>query len=246
MYYIAICDDERFTCSDIENYLINYSKESKIKMEIEIYYKGEELWSLLKSGTYYDIIFLDIELLTVNGIDIATRVRKDLKNDITQIVYISGSQEYAMKLFKTRPLDFLVKPIKSQEIIEVFLQAKHLLEKGRETFEFESNYNYYKIPYNQILYFKSTRRKVGIYTRDDYLEFYGKLENIVSEVSNDDFIRIHKSFFVNYDFVIEYSYEWVKMVNGNFLPISQSYRKFVREKLLEKRIKNTHGYRVYD
>ena len=73
MYYIAICDDERFTCSDIENYLINYSKESKIKMEIEIYYKGEELWSLLKSGTYYDIIFLDIELLTVN--DIGTKIK---------------------------------------------------------------------------------------------------------------------------------------------------------------------------
>ena len=111
MYRVGICDDDKVLCSLLEEQIQALSAEFLVKFEIEVWYCGETLERNLKKGVALDILFLDIELLGKNGIDIGAFIRDEMEDTDTHIVYISSKQGYAMELFKMQPLDFLVKPI---------------------------------------------------------------------------------------------------------------------------------------
>ena len=67
----------------------------------------------------YDLIFLDIEFPKMDGIEIGKYIREIKKDNITQIVYVSGRKKYAMALFPVRPLDFIVKPLEDKQLERV-------------------------------------------------------------------------------------------------------------------------------
>ena len=73
-----------------------------------------------------DILYLDIELFEVSGIDAGIFIRKQMENHTMQIIYISGKQSYAQQLFKVQPMDFLVKPIEEEKIEETLALALRL------------------------------------------------------------------------------------------------------------------------
>jgi len=233
MINIGICDDGKNICSSIEKMIEEYAKNKNIFIEIEIWYTGEALCDYLREGNSIDILFLDIELFELNGIEVGNYIRNELENRIMQIVYISGKSSYALQLFKIQPMDFLVKPITQQQMEETLNLALKLLGKNVEKFEFQCGKDYYYIPYVEILYFYSEGRKIKIVTTKDEKEFYGKLADKIKKLPSN-FIVIHKSFVVNREYISKFSYEMVELVNGNKLSISKAYRKKVREILLSE------------
>lgn len=234
MYNIGICDDGKNICSSMENMLMQYAGEKKEQFNIQIWYAGEGLRDYLAKGGHLDILFLDIELYKMTGIEVGAYVRKELDNIGLQIIYISGKSTYAQQLFKTQPLDFLVKPITQEQINDTMETALKVIRKKNERFEFQKDRDYYYIPMGDILYFESMGRKVKIVTVQETYEFYGRLKEVVKRLS-EDFIVIHKSFVINTQQVLRYTYEMVEMTNGMILVISQIKRKQVRETLLKEK-----------
>ena len=116
MYNIGICDDGENICASIENMILQYAEEKKIKTDIKLWYSGEGLCNFLKQGGHLDILFLDIELFELTGIEVGSFIRNKMEDRGMQIIYISGKSSYAQKLFKTQPMDFLVKPITRQQM----------------------------------------------------------------------------------------------------------------------------------
>jgi len=111
MYDIGICDDGKNTCAFIENMLSQCAAQKAIPMNVRVWYTGEGLRNYLADGGHLDILFLDIELFKMTGIEVGSYIRNELDNMGLQIIYISGKPSYAQQLFKTQPMDFLVKPI---------------------------------------------------------------------------------------------------------------------------------------
>ena len=136
MYNIGICDDGENICTSIENMLLQYAGENNIQITVNIWYTGEGLKDYLKAGNHLDILFLDIELFKITGIEVGNYIRKQLDDRGMQIVYISGKASYAQQLFKTQPLDFLVKPILQEQINETIETAVRIINKKKEKFEF--------------------------------------------------------------------------------------------------------------
>lgn len=233
MYYVGICDDGQNICSSIENMVMKYAKERTIKMEIEIWYTGESLWEYLKSGNSIDILFLDIELLELSGIQVATLIRNCLNNRQMQIIYISGKNSYAQELFKTQPMDFLIKPIDSQSIRKSLDLAIEILDKNSKKFQFQNGKEYYYIPFGEIMYFTSQGRKIVMVCINGEKSFYGKLKKIVQDLPLY-FITIHQSYIVNPKFIARYTYEMIELVDGTILTISKINRKKVRKQLLQE------------
>lgn len=231
MYKIAICDDENIICSEIERIILEY-QNNVIPLEIDIYYSGEEFYRFLSEGLQYDLIFLDIELIHMNGVTVGKKIRKELADDITQIVYISAKQEYAMELFETRPLNFLIKPISKDNVINTLNKALSLANMGEEVFKFKHGKNYYRIPVKDILYFESHNKMIKVVTVKKTDQFYGKISDIQKLLHSKEFTLIHKSYLINILYISEYRYESVKLTNGVELPISLPYRKETRQKLL--------------
>lgn len=148
-----------------------------------------------------------------------------------QIVYISGKSSYAQKLFKTQPLDFLVKPITQQQIEDALELGVKLLEKNRQKFEFQNGKDYYYISYGKIIYFESEGRKIKIVAVGAEKAFYGGIRDLEKKLPRE-FFTIHQSYVINKAHVVRYTYEMVEMDNGTMLSISKAYRKQVRERLL--------------
>ena len=236
MFRIAVCDDECTVCSQIESIILENRNLFYEKIEVEVFYSGEELCRFLKNEHTFDMVILDIELKQIDGIEVGRILREDMHNDIVQIVYISSKKGYAMELFKHRPLNFLLKPIEEDELIKTISKSMELVLKENQFYEFNIGKTFYKIPFKQIMYFESDAKKIRIIKADGTTkEYYGKLSELKEELCQKDFVQIHKSYLVNYLFVAEYQYETLLLTNGQKLSISQTYRKEVREYLLKRR-----------
>lgn len=128
MLELAICDDDIILCNWLEQKLLHYGKANDCQISIEIYYSAEQLLNRLEEESY-DMLFLDICLEHENGIDIGTEIRKKNYGKELRITYISTYQEYAMKLFRIHPFDFLVKPIREEELFRVIGKLRELLKE---------------------------------------------------------------------------------------------------------------------
>ena len=233
MYNIGICDDGENICASIENMLIQCAKEMNIQLDTNVWYTGEGLKDYLEKGNPLDILFLDIELFQMTGIEVGNYIRNQLDDMGMQIIYISGKASYAQQLFKTQPLDFLVKPISQGQIRDVLEMAFRVMKKKKERFEFQQGKDYYYVPMGDIVYFGSEGRKVKIVTPKETFEFYGRLKEVAKRLP-EDFIVIHKSYIVNKEYIFRYTYEMVELVNGTILTISPANRKQVRERILRE------------
>lgn len=231
MYNIGICDDGKNICAVLEEMVQLYAQKNKIKMDTKVWYTGEELCQYLEQGGHLDILFLDIELFEVTGIEVGDFIRNKMEDRGMQIVYISGKSSYAQKLFKTQPLDFLMKPITRQQIEDTLGLGVKLLEKNAQKFEFQNGKDYYYISYGEIIYFESEGRKIKIVAVGAEKEFYGGIRDLEKKLPRE-FFTIHQSYVINKTHVVRYTYEMVEMDNGTMLSISKAYRKQVRERLL--------------
>ena len=231
MYNIGICDDGVNTCASLEKMVLLYAEKNKLKMLTQVWYTGEELCTFLERGGHLDILFLDIELIKLTGIQVGGFIRNRLEERGMQIIYISNKSSYAQELFKTQPMDFLVKPITMQQIEDSLELAIKLLEKNAERFEFKNGRNYYYISYGEIIYFESEGRKIKIVAVGADREFYGAIGELEKKLPKE-FLKIHQSYMVNKTHVVRYTYETVEMDNNTILSISKAYRKQVRERLL--------------
>ena len=160
-------------------------------------------------------------------------IREVLEEENIFLTYISSKENYALQLFQNRPFDFLVKPIEAAKIYHVLDNIYRISGKNSVGFEFQTQNSTYRISYKDILYFQSTGRKINIVMKKEIRTFYGKLNEIEKRIPENVFLRIHRSYLVNKNYVKEFTYEWVKMLNGDVLNISKINRADVRRKILE-------------
>ena len=189
MLELAICDDDIILCNWLEQKLLHYGKANDCQISIEIYYSAEQLLNRLEEESY-DVLFLDICLEHENGIDIGTEIRKKNYGKELRITYISTYQEYAMKLFRIHPFDFLVKPIREEELFRVIGELRELLKERKKIFEYTETKGIHKISYDKILYFYSLGKRVHIVTSEKEFEYRGKLKD-VADVTEEYFLLIH-------------------------------------------------------
>lgn len=229
MLKIAICDDNEAVNNEIENILEEYFSTESIKYEIDIFFSGEDIINILNKNEKYDLIYLDIELDTINGVEVGKFIREELSDDNVQIAFISAKSSYAMELFQIRPINFLIKPFTKEQVLNILEKTLDL--KGRKTkmFYYKNGRVEKRVPYKDIMYFSSEYKKVILHMKNRKDYFYGKLIDLI--LPKEDFICIHKSFIVNKQYVVQFKFDNVILSNNEILPISRAYRKEVREKL---------------
>ncbi|MDR0880485.1 MAG: LytTR family DNA-binding domain-containing protein [Clostridioides sp.] len=224
---IGICDDNISQCNRLEKKIKEYSEERCIDNSIEIFYSGEAICSYIKNdikNNKLDLIFLDIELGDMMGMDVARCIRKDLKDYSTEIVFISSHDIYDRELFDFQPLNFLKKEIK-EDGVEYCIDLA--IERINTKF---MAYSYYvsKVEYKEyvkdILYFESSRKKVKIVTENGVDEYYAKISDVCNQLPGEFFVRVSKSFIVNISRIKSVGRENVVLDNGYEISIGRGFR----------------------
>jgi hypothetical protein CLOSPO_01725 len=229
MFRIAVCDDVPSVCDELKTMIMDM-KNALIcgDIIIDVFYSGEALIDNIKEELPYDLIFLDIELVKINGVEVGHIIREQMEDYITKIIYISSKDIYDRQLFDVQPLHFLKKPIDRKKVFSDIQLAMKIAEKENRTFEFKSFRNTIKVPYRDILYFESMGREVILVGVKNNYTFYGNIKNLV-DVLPDFFIHPNRSYFVNYEFIACFKFEELIMTDGSVIPISRSKRKEIRE-----------------
>ena len=222
---VAVCDDEKEMVTCIEEYITRYGNSFNKNIDIDVFLGGEQLISELACGNHYDIVILDICMPQKSGIDVGVYIREVMKDSISQIIYISSEEQYAMELFKVQPLDFLIKPVEYQQIVNVFDKAVHLLGIGNNVFKYEKNSSINRVLLSDIRYIASNGRKIIINLSNGFDDsFYGNMDKVYDSLKENYFIRVHKSYIVNYNYVRKISASKLIMDNEQEIPVSRNRR----------------------
>ena len=211
----------------MDGMLQKIEKEEKIEMEVDVFFGGAGLWEQIQQTGAYDLIYLDIEMKQMDGIETARWIREHQYHML--LIYISSYDTYLKQLFEVEPFRFLQKPVSMEEFEPVFLKAvERIKEQKGEYFRFQSGRNMINLLCRDILYMESSGRKVIVHTINRTYEYYDKLDHVEEQLNGMRFVRIHKAYLVNMDNVEAFQYERLSLKDGTILNISEKNRPRIR------------------
>ena len=182
----------------------------------------------------YDLIFLDIQMPGMDGMETAKMLRQDNENMI--LIFVTAAEEYVFQAFDVGAFHYLVKPFSDEKLKEVVTKAVHnikrssRLEKDEKYIMVQTAGSHIKIFLRDIVYAEVYNRKVIIHTRSTDIEYYGKLQEL-SDMAGTDFFRTHRAYLVHFKYVEKYDATCVTMKNGTALIAKKNYPEFVRRYL---------------
>lgn len=192
---IAICDDELRIRKEVENVLFNYFTEKLIKPEMYCFANGEDL---LNSGIDFDMAFLDIEMPTSNGVEIAKKLKQKFTNIV--IFMITAYSEYLDDAFELGAYRFLQKPLDITRLYRS-LDAALLSMSNREIKIISMNNESVVIPTSSIVYCESYKRKTKIVTIDGEFVSRERLDMWKDKLNELNFCSPHASFIINFNYI---------------------------------------------
>lgn len=226
MLKVAICDDEKNQLDLLKNTLSIHLDLKGVSYKIYEFESGE---SLLQSiiNEHYDIIFSDIEMKNLNGIETAKNIRVNNKKSV--IIFVTSYPDFVFQGYDVKALNYILKPYKSEKIEQVLNSALDELEYIKDKFYVvESKSKTEKINLTNTFYFTSDKRKINAIMSSGIVDFYDKLDELEKNLPSF-FVRIHQRYLVNLNYVS--SVESNKLViNNEILPISRRrYNSFMVE-----------------
>ncbi|MEE0859405.1 MAG: LytTR family DNA-binding domain-containing protein [Acutalibacteraceae bacterium] len=214
----AVCDDDK----NIANYIKNQiTKIHPTTTEIVIFNSASELTDYVKHSRQPNAIFMDICLNNENGINELRKVSKHILD--VPVIFITGYTEYSQDIFiDFKPWGLLLKPIDNNKL-EYYIKKLYSLYGNKPSSIFITvNGKQIKLPINDILFIESNKRKVIYHTINSKFEEYIKLDSAVEKLGTV-FLRCHKSFAVNLNYVTEFSKSKIMLSTGREISVSRSY-----------------------
>lgn len=216
--HIGICDDQQ-AARELAKYRIKkmYPDET-----ITCYKSGEEL---LLEKDLPDILFLDICMPGIDGMETAKKLRARDKNII--IIFITAVEDYVFQAFDVGAFHYLVKPFTEEKFIEIlhnsaeqFIYQKKLnrayIKKEVPDIIITSKGKHITVKPGDIVYAEVFNRKVIIHTLDSDIEYYGKMKEL-EEKAGVEFYRTNRSFLVNFEYIRKYDTATVYLEKGRAL-----------------------------
>ena len=232
MIKIAICDEDKNIINTLKEVIINYGKMHGYYFNIKTFECGKTLEKILKDEIF-DIIFLDIELNGILGIDIGNKLRENINNYLTKIIYVSSHTNYALDAYDTMPTDFIFKPLKIEKIEKSISNVLKVINFTKKEFIYTINRKINKVLLTDILYFESYRNIVKIYTIDGREDkFYSTLKQVMDSLNSQIFIQQHKSYIVNIEYISKIEKNDIILFNQQKIPISRYKIKYLKEMIL--------------
>ncbi|TWI13069.1 LytR/AlgR family response regulator transcription factor [Sphingobacterium siyangense] len=177
-----------------------------------------------------DLIFLDIEMPNVSGMEWAYTLDKDIL-----VVFITAYTNYAIDSYEVNAVDYLLKPISLERLntaIEKAHKYKGILSEGsantvdkidRDYMLIRADKRFFKVRFEHILFVEALKDYVIIYTKDNKLIANMNLRTIHSSLSEELFIRVSKSFIVNKDKIDSFDNHTI-YIGEHEIPVGEAYK----------------------
>lgn len=231
MIKIILCDDDREAIDQYARLIEKISEKHSIEVAISSFYSGEELlFHLSDSPNQADIIYLDILMRQVNGMDTAKRLREI--GCKSEIIFLTTSEDFVYEAFDIDAVQYLLKSATTAVKFEqVFLRAAKLAqEKAADMFIFESGGAQTVIPINEIAFFEISKRVIVVHCNsNETMKFYSSMKHLENRLLNKGFIRVHQSYLVNLHYISRFHQNSLFLKTGENIQIGITYLKHVKK-----------------
>ena len=228
MLRIAICDDEEYYRNKIHTLLDSWVAGRGMEYAVSLFSSGADFLSEKENAVGYDVVFMDINMEEMDGIDTAKRIRQ-FHSD-TCIVFVTAFISYALEGYKVNAVRYLMKDTLEAALPECMDAILKKMQVRQVTFPFvEGERTLYT---DNILYVESRKHKSFFSYLDNEIvnyQIYDKLDHIEQQLAAYGFLRIHKSFLVNMKHIRKISNYAVLMDWGETLPVPRLRFQAVRE-----------------
>jgi DNA-binding LytR/AlgR family response regulator len=227
-----IVDDEPMAREILENHL---QKIDVIEL-VGSCKNAVEAFNLINSQTI-DLIFLDINMPEINGLSFARSINKKIK-----IIFTTAYRDYAVDGFDLKAVDFLLKPISFERLIQAIHKYKNenqelpsskevpLSLDSSDFFFVRSDRKMIKINFEDITYIESLADYVQIHVQDKSIVTRETISSIEAKLPKHDFLRVHRSFIVAVKKIDSFTQEYIE-IDQTAIPISRSYKNDVNLRL---------------
>ena len=224
---IAICEDNKESIVLLKDHISRFDTKNA---KVDVYNNGESLIDKYSaSGHIYDVVFMDMEMGNMNGIETANAIRE--YDDHVIIVFVTSHTKYMRESFQCLPFRYLLKPVSFDEFNEVFSKICEKLAKKRRVFNFTDNKTMVRLMCDDIVYCESQGHLVWIHTKEKVYKVRKSINDLHKALDTELFVRTHKSFLINLRHIKELKENNIEMhYCNNLIPISRSYRKTVVDK----------------
>lgn len=224
---IAICDDEQNYRNLITKYIRFYFQEHLLDLEYDEFSSGEEL---LLSNKKFDIVFLDIEMNELNGIQTAKELNK--RNKKTIIFIITAYQKYLDDAMDLNVFRYIDKPIKSDRLYNGLDKAIDLINNNEITFK-TRNDGIITIHKNDIIYVEVKRKIVYVNTIEKQYIAREKMDFFKENLTASYFAIPHVSYVINFNFVKKFQRDKIQLKSGQIISIAPKKQTEIKKKFMQ-------------
>lgn len=232
MINIAVCDDEKCMSEKIEKLVEDFFRKKNTNISISEYSSGEEL---LKSNERIDILFLDIGMRGMDGIETARKLRECRFHGF--LIFITVLKEMVFQSFEVQPFDYLVKPVQEEHFEKtmerLFLSMQDRLSSEKANLLVQKGCESNIIFFQDIICCEIIDRKVYLYlVSGEVIDYYDRIENLEKKMDGR-FFRCHRSYLINLNHLKSYRNNTAFMADGKEIPVSRLRSKEFSKVILQ-------------
>ena len=236
---IAICDDQEYYLEQLFSLLNIYQKESNYDFHIRKYLDGKKLLEEYKSKeNELDLVFLDVDMPGINGVDVAHHLRRNGYEGI--ICFVTSYDQYAIDAYGVEAMGYLLKPAQYSQLKRMLehavIQIFYKLDKEeaqKRYLEIDGKRSVVTVDLEKVLYFEKRRNQCVIHLEDGELVCYDTLKNIYERLNQVKFCYAHQGYIVNFDKIKEVGPDYIAFGDNREIPVSRKYQKGLSERHMD-------------
>ena len=226
-HYIAVCDDDPEVLDEITS-LVRAALAAD-SAEIDRFSSGETLLQTLRQEPdRYDLLLLDILMGELNGVELARTLRSG--GNRTRLVFVTSSREFVLDGYKVEASDYLLKPVDPAELTETL--SRLLRRPSAAEFKTPGESALLIIP-DDIRWAEAFDHTTRLHTAGGEHMVLGTLGEAAEKLPKEKFMRCHRSYLVNLDYVCQVGRTELHLTDGVRIPISRGSSGRVREALIQ-------------
>lgn len=222
---IAVCEDNASENAALCAYVEAYCKRRGYECEIVTFESGEALLAAFSPGAF-DILFLDIFLPGISGMDAARKIRETDRDCL--LIFITLSQSFTMEGFLVQATGYLVKPIDREQLNNTLHMCRQLFERNGRMIAIPLSSREQSISAAGLLYVEVFDKEVVFHMKKGNFTIRLPLDKVEAQLFGEPFLRCHRSYIVNMNHVADMRTEYLVMSNGDLVPMRKNGRKEVR------------------
>ena len=226
---IAVFDENLVGREAVVSSLNHYFSDKSVYYSVVEFERVCDLIHEIEDGTVYDIVFLDIFLGEPLGIDAAHQLRNNGFSGA--IIFLSDTSDFAVDSYDVNASGYLLKPYSDEKLCSVMDRVMKYFDLS--VFQLKQRNNIIRVPFNDIMFVESRNSRCTLYTVNNYeYTVYERLNDIEKELADDRFLRCHRSFIVNMNYIIRADKQFT-LTDGSTVLIRQKSLKDVRQSYVD-------------